>query len=287
MSSISATGELPPVPETGALRPPMEEAVQKTTQRELGEQLPMGVLQGGVLHRDFSFRTYSSRVERELDALRQANKGINGVMWAVLVLSKMLVSYGPYVDFSALSESERRQVLLNSWAQDVLYLLVCLRIQALGAEVRFALKCGSCDHEFRPTVDLGDLDVKVCRIPDVLTKVYQMKNPVEVGPRRYEFLVLDQPRWGSLALVKGRNLSAAEFTSVRSLIRFTLPDQFPVTDAILDEFSKYDFEHIRAAVDDDSYGADMLLEADCPECARTTKYGMDWSWDFFFKSPSL
>jgi len=58
---------------------------------------------------------------------------------------------------------------------------------------------------------------------------------------------------------------------------------------LLEELSKWDFEHLKSAVDVEHFGPDMELRSTCPieRCGFETLHPVDWRWDFFFKSVSL
>lgn len=289
MGNVLTTGELPPVPTSDYSDWPCV----MTTQGEFGQQLPIGILQNQMLHRQFSFKRYNSRVERELDEERRKQKNLNAIDWATIVLARLLTRLGPYTAFEQLSEQERRQVIYNCATQDVMYMLICLRSQAMGPEVRFNLTCQQCGHEWRPSIDLGEIPIRATTTIDQLARVYTLREPIEFGNgKTYTKLVVDQPKWSALAGFKSKSFVSAEFQTLIGAIRYAFGETddvppLPASEAFLDEFGKYDFEHLRALLDEKSLGPDMALSADCPECSKTNKYGLDWSWDFFFKSPSL
>lgn len=277
--------EIPPVPVDGA-----ERQVKETTAGDWGNRLPLGFLTDGNLHRDFAFRTYKSSTERALDEKRRATKGMNQIEWAATVLATMLTQLGPY-RLDDIDEMARKSLVLSCWMPDVLYMLIRLRTEAMGSEVKFTLTCGSCGHEYRPEVDLNDLKVWVVENAQSLTTLHTMRDGFQIGGKTYHKLVLDPPRWNALSALKVKSSVLAEMAQLSSAIRYAVPltdDEPPVcvSPAALDDCSKYDFEMIRKATDID-IGPDLVLDGVCPSCTATTVYGVDWSWDFFFKSPSL
>lgn len=283
---MAAGAETPPLPAPE----PVKDARVKVLACDLGARLPVGYLMGGTLHKDLAFRRFTTRIERELDELRRENKGVTHAEWVTLVLARMIARFGPH-DFDSLSDPERRLVILQSFLADVFYALVQFRIAALGPEIRFNLSCAACGNEWRAPADLGTVDVHTTEAPASLARTHRLRDGFEAGGKVYRDLVIDPARWQ--AMVAGRRGSRGDLDLgiVLNSIRHALPEGGGPTLTVawehLDDWSKFDLEHLRADIDRDHLGADLELESVCPKCEHKTKHGLDWTWDFFFKSASL
>lgn len=269
---------------------PEQRQFSESTAVDYGDRLPLGVYRDGVLHREFAFRPYKSSIEKELDKLKQKNQAMNNVEWATVLLATMLTRLGPYTDFAEEDFNTRRAIISRLYQPDMLYLIVRLRQSALGSEVRFNLTCPRCAEKYRPSIDLDDLKLTVAETAQSLTTLHTLRDGIVVGGKTYTKLVLGPPRWGALAGIRSRSTVDAEFAIIVASIRRALTDAGEVsqiTSDMLGESSKYDFEVLKKVIDDEMAGPDLALQSECPSCGFVQNYGVDWSWDFFFKAASL
>jgi hypothetical protein len=174
----------------------------------------------------------------------------------------------------------------------VMFALLVFRVEALGPIVKMNLGCERCSHEWRAPIDLNTVEVRVPANAGALARTFRLRDGVTVQGKEYRDLVLDPARWSSLN-TRTRKGAVADLTiaMMHGSIRHALPDGGgdPVVVPLdsLDEMSKYDFEHVRAFIDEEHHGADLDLQSECPACDHVTRHGLDWSWDFFFRSASL
>jgi hypothetical protein len=286
---VTTAAEQPPVPVDGTrfLRPA---AVPLGV---VGPQLPIGVLRGSELHRGFALARFSTRTERELEEKRRNSQGpMTNPEWITRVLMQQVQRLGPY-DFTALSDPERRIALSQCWLVDVLYLILWMRVVALGPEIRFNLKCARCGTEFRAPANLENIDVHVAAGPNVLARRFEFRDGITVNGKEYKAAIVDPPRWQTMlvAPTKGK-INGLELSILLGGIRHVVHEDGSIAQPSmddLDELSKYDLEHLRQFIDSESYGPSMELTSVCPneQCGHETDHGVDWSWDFFFKSASL
>jgi hypothetical protein len=285
---VTTVAEQPPVPDATVFLKP-----DPVPLGEVGQQLPIGVLRDGSLHRGFALGRFTTRTERELDEMRRANQGpLTNPEWVTRVLMRQLQRFGPY-DFQALTEPERRIALAQSWLVDVMYAILWMRIGALGPEIRFSLKCARCGTEFKAPANLEQLDVRVAPGPNALARRFSFRDGITVKGREYRTALVDPPRWQTMLIPpKKGQINGLELSILLGGIRHVEHEDGTIaqpTTEDLDELSKYDLEHLRRFIDEETYGPDMTLTSVCPneQCGHETNHGVDWSWDFFFKSASL
>lgn len=288
-NKVPAAYELPPVPSESSKAPTV------STFREWGFQLPVGFLQGSELHRGLGFRSWRGRTDRELEEHRASLKGsVTQPEWMVHVLSRMLVRFGPY-DFDVLDDGMRRLVLTQAWVADVMFAILALRVSALGSEVRFDFQCGACGHKWRAPIDLDDMELKIPGGPEDLSRVHELRDGIEIGGKLYHRLVLDPPRWSALLVKAARKTVEVDATAalVVGSIRHALSDDdgspVQVTADAAEDMTKFDWERLQKRIDTDHLGPQLDLVSVCtnPMCEHENHHGLDWSWQFLFKSASL
>lgn len=257
----------------------------------LGRTLPIGYLHGGRLHRNFALRPFKMKEERALQALRAKKGSIGMAEFVSEVLSFMLTEFGPWSDFSTLSEAERKLVISQLYMADVMYMYVQLRIEAIGEDVTFKLQCPACRHSWKFTADLAETDVVVSETADLAWR-HDLRSPIKTARGEVSQLVIQPPRWSAMTSVRptreGVNHGDVKLHLIASAVRHPLgmPD-FALSVADLEELTKRDLEKLTRTVDEDSPGADLELEADCPSCNHHFSHALNWSWDFFFTASSL
>lgn len=284
MSTFSANPEQFSVPDTISTT-----ELRKTTLGELGGLLPIGVASEGALHRQFAFRRYTTANEREFETIRKEKKNISTPEFVIEILSRMCTRVGPY-DFDSLDPSQRRLVLQNLYMGDVFYLWTCLRIEALGPDVRFKLDCAACRTELRPGVDLNSIDVRYVDQPSQLFWKHTLRDGLELGSSVEKELILQPPRW-SILISNERNkktaISDLKVSVAIGSIRQVGDGKKSPTRRDFDSMSKYDLEFLQKSVDDHAPGIEMEFEVECDQCDHKNRYGFDWTFDFFFGASSL
>lgn len=281
---LTAAPEQPPVPLAGA-----EAKISSTTIGDYGHRLPVGILQGGALHRGFAFKPFRMKEERELEAKRKANKRISVGDFVTAVMAHMLTKLGPHSDFQSLTEDQRQLVVSQMYLGDVVYMWLCLRIEALGEAIQFPLKCGSCGFEQKLKADLNLTDVKVYEDLTSLTKNVKLRHGMVLpdGDETKD-VVIQPPRWsGMCGASPGANASDVKMALLIASIHTVGDGKFSATTDAIEALSKWDVELMSKAVDTDSPGPDMTLEAVCSRCSNEWKIPLEWNWDFFFTAASL
>jgi hypothetical protein len=283
-AKLNAAAELPPLPAEGAV---IEHA--QSTFADWGQQLPIGHIQGGTLYRGFSLKPFTMKEERELEGLRKARGKMTLAGFVVEVMSRMLTSYGPWDDFQSLDETQRRLLMTQAWMADVIYMYIWLRIQALGAEMKFGVECPHCNAKVKLPADLTLTDVTVVEDIAALSRRHVLRDGLDVAGASVTELVLQPPRWQAMESVTGVRTSTGDvkMAMIQSAIRQLGDGKRPVTIDILESLTKRDLEMLTRVIDDLSPGPDLTLEVTCPSCREESKHPLNWSWDFFFTAASL
>lgn len=282
---VNAAAEQPALP-TGEAGPQHD----LTSFMMWGEQLPIGILDGGQLHRGFAFKVYDLAMERQLALLRK--KARASAEYVVEVLAAVLTSVGPHSNFESLDINLRRLIVQRMWMPDVLYMYFQLRREALGDELSVSVTCPNCHHKWKFTGDLSQGDVKAVTSADSITWRHVMKHGLaDKDGRRHKDAVLQPPRWEcmmGIAAKTGRTDPVLAKTRViASSIRQLGDGNVPLTEEVVNTMSKWDIEHITKSLDANVPGPDMTLEPECPECGAELKVPINWDWDFFFGAASL
>jgi len=285
-TKINAAAELPALPAEGAGLP----VHSLTTFQLWGDQLPIGILEGGELHRSFAFGVYNLGSERELAIRRK--KAHAPAESVVEVLAFMLISLGPYSDFQALDENSRKLIIQRMWMHDVLYVYFSLRRDALGDELSVGCTCPTCGAKWKFTGDLSQGDVKVVEDPKDITWPHVLKHGL-IGKdgKPIRDIVLQPPRWECMMGISRKTGRIdpvhAKVRIIASSIRHLGDGSHALTEAAINSMSKWDVEHITKTLDDNVPGPDMTLEPECPECQAELRIPINWDWDFFFGAASL
>lgn len=261
----------------------------ESTFGDFGQRLPVGVLQGGELHREFSFRRFTMREERKLEELRRSRKKTQMVDFIAGILAHMLTKLGPY-DFETLTPMERRLVVNQMWHPDAMYAYIWLRIEALGPECVFSLTCTTCEHQWKWTADLNRTDVTSAESAADIVYPYKLRDGIETPEGLFHDVNIQPARWSAMSAVNvkgGINLADVKLHMMASAIRRVEEGKHPISREMLETLTKYDSEMLYRAIDEMTPGPDLTLEVECPECGHEFLHLMDWSWDFFFRGSSL
>jgi hypothetical protein len=290
-AKLTAAAELPPLPvdlPEGASRSSLSSFAL------LGRFLPIGVLHGAQLHRGFALRPFRMKEERELENIKARNPGISMADFVASVMAHMFTSVGPWTNFASLTEAERRLIVSQMYLADVMYAYIQLRIEAIGTDIGFDLKCPACRKRWRWTADLSQTDVVVAEGgPASLTWLHELRDGLTTPKGEVRSLVLQPPRWHAMSGVRTRvdespNEGDLKLQLIASGIRQAGDHaDLPITIDILEGLSKYDLERLSRSIDADTPGADLELESKCPNCGTEFSHALNWSWGFFFGGSSL
>jgi len=272
---------------------------QKTTVKERGANLPLGMLGGdaGAYARNIAVREWTLVEERSIGAERDANRDANIAQFVSMILSQMCTKFGRH-DFESMKPAERRANVGQAFMGDVFYAYVWLRIQAMGNVLSLNLTCPNCLNKFEFAADLDTVEVTTAdKLQDAQWE-YELFKPLEVRGKTVKKLLMGPAYWNALEMMSstgsgfdsGAAKSAIILGSIHGLADYKDKDGKAEVVALasheLDRMNKRDIERLTAAIDKNAIGPDMSVEDKCGRCKRTFKLSIDWSYDSFFGDSS-
>jgi endogenous inhibitor of DNA gyrase (YacG/DUF329 family) len=282
---MNAAAEMPPIPDKG-----YEPITTRSTFRDWGGQLPIGILQGGTFHRSIEFKPYTMAQERQISAARRKAKkaGNNPATVVTLVLSEMIQSIGPHADFASLNDGQRQLVINNLYMADAIAAYMLLRMEAMGDDLAFDITCPACGTQSRLPANLQDTDLTLPEGPQDLVRRHALRKPLNHGKQTVKTLLVQPPRWHAMSTIKAGATDATDI-KLKLILASILgtEDGAPFAPSLLDDLTKRDYEMLAKRVDDTTLGPDLSLEASCPECGASSQTAMRWDFDHFFGASSL
>jgi endogenous inhibitor of DNA gyrase (YacG/DUF329 family) len=261
--------------------------ITKKTFAEHGATLPLGVLNGNELSKEFEVRDWTMKEDRAVGALRDKAGELGVGRFIAEFISKMCLRVGPH-DFENMKDAEKILVVNQMFLGDVFYIYVWLRVEALGADLPLEIQCPKCKAPISMKADLNTLDVKSADELGHVRWNYDLKKPFKIRTGDAKTLLMGPPRWSALSGLKGQmNLGLARFSAVKGAI-WGVEGQgdFAIADHEIDEMRKIDIEGIQNSSDEHFIGAEMAVDVECPECGKTSLVSLDWSFDTFFSTSS-
>jgi len=285
---------------TGAEKEQMPKLI-KTTLKERGAKLPIGVVQDGALRRDFEVLSeddWTPPVERKIGAIRKDAENMTVGQFVSKILCLTLKRVGK-VEFTDRMPQEQKMMLLSEmFQQDVMYMYIWLRYIHIGRYVKMNVECGRCSHEpFDFPADLDTLDVEV--YPDgvgtleQLIAVSELKNGMEIGSQRFRYVRIKPVQWKVMEQMTRATTqddwATSEMMFLNSVVGFVGLDRLMVcTQSMLDTMKgKADIEKLKHDVDSISAGADMVVSGKCPGCNLRFTRLIQWGYESFFSNSSV
>ncbi|GAG31579.1 unnamed protein product, partial [marine sediment metagenome] len=240
-----------------------------TTLGELGLRLPIGILQDGHYHREFTIRPMKSKYERQINEIRRKVRALTVGRMVAEVLAFMCPSIGPH-DLEGMKKGGALVAIGKMDLMDVLYAYVMIRVESLGHDLELVLNCPNCRNQADVITDLRDLDVLVLDTEDEadLSYSYEMKKPFEIRKTNITELACDQVFWNAYDVpgMEGAfNPTIKEYALIRGSIRKAkeINGHIVLTEAEMDELSVLDKTHLVAEIDDRLAGPRMVIEMNC------------------------
>lgn len=260
----------------------------KKTLAEVGPFLPIGVEEGGKLHREIATRPWRMKEEKELSAIFD-EKGAKMDRYVIAVLSTMFTRMGPH-DFASIPAVQRQVIVSQMFMADVFFAYLFLRVQAMGKDLTFELACPKCRGQFPFTVDLGTVEIRSVETTEEAFWAYKLRDPIPLrGKQAVEFR-LGPARWSALQAITEAGLNPGTMKAGMILgstvgVKFQDGKDFetlPLAQHELDEMTKFDLEHLAAEIDQASLGPDMSIEAKCGKCRHAFTTSVEWTAESFF-----
>lgn len=277
--------------------------MRTTTIKEQGAKLPLGILKGGKLVKDFVLRPHNAKVDRLLNIWREANKGQH-IAWEVCkYLSLVVASIGDEalpLDASGDTavESVNRFMELNFG--DVMYLWMYARIMAVEELCEIGYKCPRCLISSKLTIDLWGTEVVAIDDPKEMERWLTLKVGFTLAAGKKSKEVCVRPAPFSSLLVEGATAGSTDsigYAQLREcIVRLKGVDgQHILTDEEIDTLPKMDWLRLDRNAGKTTGGPKMrtpfmcegTIEEDGKEpkpCGNAMAHALDWSYDSFFDS---
>lgn len=269
--------------------------MRKTTVGELQSQLPVGVVVGNKLVKEFSLRPYRASIDRHMGAWEEtaAQKYTPGVLLAHRVpkFLSLLVGEigGKSVPLQENGDSSPEQELKfhKLHYADAMYLYLLARISAVGADYRLPFRCPACKTEGTATFDLKQVQVTVLETPAELEATVKLKHPIKLRTGKTARQVkLRPPSWTIMTKpgVVGASVGQVGYSYLVEAICGADCEEGPyefMPDEV-DALSKIDTimldRHAPAA------GPDLEAKINCPKdaCKAEIVNGVNWTFAHFF-----
>lgn len=257
----------------------------KTTVAQRGPVLPVGIAQGGQLHRDLAVRPWRMKEERALGKLREEGKSGNLAQYVGTVLAYMCTKLGPF-NLEEMKITERQLIIGQMYMADVFYAYVWLRIQALGKLFPITFQPAWAVEPLKIECDLETIDVRTIEKLEEAISTYKLGTPITIRGKKVTGFKLGPQRWSSLENIKGigqtQDFSIPKLAVIKAGIVECegIPGEIALTDDELDELTKLDLERLTAHMDRHVLGPIMMVEGS--HQGRQFRAPIDWGYDSFF-----
>jgi len=261
------------------------------TIKEWGKKLPIGMVEGETLTKDFDLKPLDWGVERDInrtwDEKGGRGRGTRMTDYLGAILAHTITMLAGE-DFQKQPVAKRLLILNEMFLGDVFFLYAWLRIQSLGAKFEARnLQCPSCKKHFDQWMDLDTLEINTKSEVKKLERKVTLRDGFQLMGEFRKELVL-RP-----ALFKALGTTSPNQTEVfGSLLRSSVHSipgceyQTTITENEILRLSKYDMALLEDAIDALTGGPRWDLECTCPKCGNGFVYLVDWTYQNFFKHSS-
>lgn len=277
------------------------------TLEELGKRLPVPLKD--ATRPSFDFRPWRFEEEKKIGKLKQKFPHLGRF---VRELFYFMLSEWNGKSWLEIDENERK-VILNqlSWA-NVFYMYICLRIDALGEEMKMhKFDCPSCTGPILEMLaNLNSIEVKVSGFKEVensdselpvweedaefeRSTIYDLKKPFTVGEVKVIGLKCGYTPWDAMEKLNAhdRNEGSVKESMMRASLESALTEEGGEValdkNKILNHMTKRDIEGYYDKLDDFNGGPKLALEIECPHCGGKNDMAFNWTYDYFFGNSSL
>jgi len=274
--------------------------VYQTTLGELGNKLPIGLLQDdGSLLKDFDLRPYKGHTDRAISKWQSQNSD-NGPGHLVVGTTTKLISlcvshiHGHATPLTTQNDSSPDTLAkIYSWPfMDVMYLNLYIRRQVLGPDFLVPVGCPQCGFKGNMCFDLDSIPVWVAESGEDLFQWYDLRDHIKVK-ETIRSVRVGYSLWSTIAkpgVIEQAAQGTHGLTALQECLtavnreetqRVILPDE-------IDEFSKYDLVKIEQLTAKTMAGPKMQTVVYCPgdhkgdTCNFPFVNPMDWTYDHFF-----
>lgn len=277
--------------------------MKRTTIRELGQQLPIGIpLEDGTLVKSFELRPFKARVDRHLEIWREANanKSISYVVTQYVAMILKSIGERAYALGKDGSPSDETAFdITQLFFADVMYIYVWSRINELDSFIVKPIRCPVCRTITQGArFDLFDADVNVVEeIAELeqwidLRKGFKLRKEERTAKR----VKLHPVKWAVMHHegVTGGSMGKAGYVQLQhSIVGIDgFEGAYTPTESEIDDLHKVDMLMLDRESNRVSAGLDMRTSIKCPgkpkeeekECGFEITDALDWTFDNFFGS---
>lgn len=282
MNAVATVGVQP--------NPPKKLQLKKKTLGEWGQNAPVGSGDGAL--REFSFRHFNMKVNRLLGEVKEKGKGLTFGKFVTELLCVLLTSVSGEAWDDKLAIAKKKLTLATAWAADVLYMYFSARVQAMGSEIKVDVTCPACNMDDLIPADLGDLDVYVSEVPGDMTFEVDLRDGLRYHGTVLKRLRMQPLRWNvmesSALATSGRNDAKRDAIVIIGSVIGAEGHDGPLilTDADLDELSKYDLEAVKGAIEANAPGPQVVVSPKCSACGLEFRQMINWEYERFFNNAS-
>lgn len=264
-----------------------EKDENKTTLIKLGYNLPVVV--PSKESQGFSFKNWTMKEEKEISALQKKYVGVGRFVSAVLC-HMLKTIHGE--NFSGKKEEEKIVQLDQTDLPNVLYMWICLRLDALGNKLAMDVTCPNCRQENKKSVFLLDgMDVTTKNIEDERIVEYSLIKPFNFNDEHVTKLKITVTKWDMME--KSDNSIAEDAGLLKEAVFgysiIGTNSEKPLHDKInlIQNIAKIDIENLSEQISKHNGGPFLVLNGECKFCKRKFNRAVEWGYDSFFGVSSL
>lgn len=256
------------------------------TLRESAGSLPHGVPGPQGPMRDYAFKSWTGKDEREIGALIEGGDA-QKAKFVTATLAYFLTRWGGK-DFADVKPEVRRLALLQAYTGDVMFAWAQLRRQVIGDTLSLDLICPACKRGFPYDLDVGSIEVLCTEDTDVILELpVLLRDGLVINGKTHKLLTTSHLRWSSHeAIAAMTNPGAINLEIAASSICGLDGHDGPVSviSRQLDDMTKYDLEVLLSASGRNAPGPTMSFAVKCPniECGLEIARRVPWAYDDFF-----
>lgn len=262
--------------------------IKKTTLKEVGPILPLGVEENGINVRELAVKRWTFKQEKELGELKEENSDVRMGRYVSMVLATMCTKLGPY-DFENMDFNKRLLAISQMWSGDVLYAYCWLRYKSLGNEIGMKVPCPVCAKQIDYVAYMETLEISHGDSLEDFLWDYELKEPFEIRGEEVTGFRMQPMRWNTYEMITndsygglGAVKSKMIVNSIYSILGQDKP--LPLAEHEIDEMGKSDIELISKGIEEQQLGPDMSIEVKC--CRNKFVHQISWSYHDFFGSSS-
>lgn len=276
-----------------------EDQIHVTNPEERGFLLPIGILDGEVLRRDFALRELKTPIERAIGQFKKANPTLPSTAIITRVVS-LTLSRLAGEEWSYSPEDNEEKVLEaiikvgQMFLADVYYIYVMLRMQEMSEYYEFGnYLCSNpqCGYAGKIVFNLKKMNVTTAKDIKVLRREVSLRNGLEFRDGTTKKKVYIQPMlWVNMTT---RELAEASGDPGLMKLHFIkhcvigvegFDGDISLDETEMDTLGKYDIEKLAAKINAINIGPSFIVKGTCPghDCNEEFLYPVDWEYDDFF-----